>query len=65
MPEIEVTSPTTARGVWAMEDKLRWPEDSPLAGLHGYGHYHEEYVKVGGAWRIARTTLTRLRVDVW
>ena len=25
MPEIEVTSPTTATGIWAMEDVLRWP----------------------------------------
>src|SRR6478672_10838185 len=25
MPEIEITSPSTATGVWAMEDMLRWP----------------------------------------
>src|SRR3954463_7455698 len=36
-PEIEVLSPTTATGVWAMEDMLRWPTG---AELHGYGHYH-------------------------
>ena len=24
MPEIELTSPTTARGIWAMEDMLRY-----------------------------------------
>jgi hypothetical protein len=62
MPEIEITSPTTARGVWAMEDKLRWPERG--TAMHGYGHYHETYELVDGAWRIKTLTLTRLRVDV-
>ena len=60
MPEIELTSPTTATGVWAMEDMLRWPDGTEM---HGYGHYHETYVKVDGAWRIASCTLTRLRAD--
>jgi uncharacterized protein (TIGR02246 family) len=63
MPEIELTSPTTATGIWAMEDKLRWPEGSPIRTMHGYGHYHETYEKVDGRWRIKTITLTRLRVD--
>ena len=25
MPEIELTSPTTAKGIWAMEDRVWWP----------------------------------------
>ena len=29
MPEIELTSDTTATGLWAMEDHLWWPEGSP------------------------------------
>jgi SnoaL-like domain len=62
-PEIDVTSPTTANGVWAMEDKLRWPDGAPLATMHGYGHYHDRYEQVDGRWRISSTTLTRLRVD--
>jgi uncharacterized protein (TIGR02246 family) len=60
MPEIELTSATTATGIWALHDKLRWPNGSEL---DGYGHYHETYVKTGDAWRIASTTLTRLRMD--
>src|SRR4051812_42746591 len=48
MPEIEVTSPTTARGIWAMEDMLRFPDGSPIRELHGYGHYHETYAKLDG-----------------
>jgi uncharacterized protein (TIGR02246 family) len=63
MPEIEITSPTSARGIWAMEDMLRWPEGSPIRTLHGYGHYHETYEKLDGQWRIKTITLTRLRVD--
>jgi hypothetical protein len=60
MPEIELTSPTTATGVWAMEDELWWPEGSPIRYMHGYGHYHETYRKDDGTWRIATLTLTRL-----
>ena len=63
-PEIDVTSPTTAAGVWAMEDHLWWPERSPIISMHGYGHYHETYEKTQGRWRIKSTTLTRLRTDV-
>jgi uncharacterized protein (TIGR02246 family) len=59
-PEIEVTSPTAASGIWAMEDMLRWPDGSEL---HGYGHYHETYELLDGQWRISSSTLTRLRMD--
>ena len=60
MPEIEITSPTTATGIWSMEDMLRWPDGSEM---HGYGHYLETYEKVDGEWRIRTSTLTRLRTD--
>lgn len=63
MPEIEILSPTTARGVWAMEDRLRW-EAGPVRSLHGYGHYHDTYEKGEAGWRIASTSLTRIRLDV-
>ena len=46
MPEITLTSTTMAEGVWAMEDHIWWPDGAPLRHLHGYGHYHETYVKV-------------------
>ena len=62
-PEIEILSDTTARGIWAMEDVLRWPAGGPFQAMVGYGHYHEEYVRVNGRWLIARCQLTRLRVD--
>jgi hypothetical protein len=64
MPEIELASATTATGIWAMEDMLRWPEGAPIRELHGYGHYHEVYARTDGRWRISTTRLTRLRVDL-
>jgi uncharacterized protein (TIGR02246 family) len=60
-PEIELTSPTTATGIWAMEDMLRWPDGREM---HGYGHYHDVYEKADGRWRIKASTLTRLRTDI-
>ena len=64
MPEIEITGPDTARGIWAMFDYVEWPAaDGSRVGLQGYGHYHEEYRRDGDTWRIAKTRLERLRVD--
>jgi uncharacterized protein (TIGR02246 family) len=61
--EIEITGRDTATGIWAMFDYLTWPGDGEPKGMQGYGHYHEEYVRENGAWRIRRLVLTRLRVD--
>jgi SnoaL-like domain len=57
MPEITLSGPGSASGVWAMMDIVKLG-----AGFRGYGHYHEEYVKQHGAWRIRRMKLTRLAV---
>lgn len=61
-PDIELDSPTTAHGVWALEDVVRF---GPGVNLRGYGHYTETYQKSDGAWRIKTSTLTRLREDVF
>jgi hypothetical protein len=58
MPEIELVSPTEARGIWAMADFV----DYPGRRLEGHGHYHETYRFEDGAWRIASLHLTRLRL---
>jgi uncharacterized protein (TIGR02246 family) len=64
MPEIVITGPDTARGTWAMSDFVEWQSaGDQRAGLRGYGHYLEEYVRQDGEWRIARLRLERLRVD--
>ena len=61
-PEIELVSPTTARGIWALEDVVRF---GPGVNLRGYGHYTETYEKSGDRWLITSSTLTRLREDVF
>lgn len=61
MPEIEILDDTHARGTWAMYDLVEPPATSPFPLLTGFGHYHEEYRKVDGRWRIARLQLTRLK----
>jgi NADPH:quinone reductase-like Zn-dependent oxidoreductase len=62
MPEIEITSPTTAKGIWAMQDYLRFPGGIDLVGS---GHYIEGYEKqADGKWRLKSYRLTRLKVDI-
>ena len=56
MPEIELTSATTASAVWAMSDRI----DDGTRVVTGWGHYEETYVKVDGAWKIRTMQLTRL-----
>jgi hypothetical protein len=60
-PEIDITSPTAASGIWAMEDMLRFADGTEL---HGYGHYYETYVKGSAGWQISSSKLTRLRMDI-
>jgi hypothetical protein len=61
-PEIELTSATTARAIWALEDVVRL---APGVNLRGYGHYHETYEKIDGQWLITSSKLTRLREDIF
>jgi uncharacterized protein (TIGR02246 family) len=61
MPEITLTSSTTATGIWALHDEIEWPDGTRM---RGDGHYHETYKLAGGEWRIASSTLTRLRMDL-
>ena len=60
MPEIELTSDTTATGIWALQDTIVWSNGTRL---EGYGHYHETYQRVDGQWLIKSSTLTRLHTD--
>jgi uncharacterized protein (TIGR02246 family) len=61
MPEIDVTSSTTATGIWALNDIVIWPNGGRL---NGYGHYYETYEKDRGEWRIKSSKLTRLHTDL-
>jgi SnoaL-like domain len=60
-PELELTSDTTATGVWAMADIVEFPDGRTL---YGAGHYHETYTKTDGVWRIQSIHLTRTRLKV-
>ena len=60
MPEIDLTSETTATGIWALNDIVIWPNGMRL---DGYGHYHETYEKGADGWRIKSSKLTRLHAD--
>ena len=60
MPELEILSPRTATGIWAMEDLILYGQGAPVAGFRGYGHYFDAYTKIEGRWHIHSTRLTRL-----
>lgn len=61
MPEITLTSATTATGTWEMEDRINY---LTAVDYHGWGNYSETYVKQNGVWYIQSTVLTRLREEV-
>ena len=57
-PEIDLTSATTATGIWALEDTVI--ETSSHTVIRGAGFYHDAYVKVGGQWKIKSTGYERI-----
>jgi hypothetical protein len=57
-PEIDLTGPTTARGVWALEDVVI-VTGADLT-IRGSAFYTDEYVKVDGEWRIRHTGYERI-----
>ncbi len=64
-PIIQLTSATTAEGIWAMEDMLWWPKGSPIEHLWGLGWYEDKYRKeADGLWRIELLKLKRIRVEL-
>jgi hypothetical protein len=62
--EIEVTSATTANGIWSFSDRFFMPPGAPFERLVGYGYYYETYEKTRGRWLLKTTRITRLRVEV-
>jgi len=60
-PEITLSSPATASGIWAMEDWIIFGDGREL---HGAGHYREMYEKQDGTWRIKTLHLTRTILKV-
>ncbi len=57
-PEIDLTSPTTATGVWALQDLVI--ETNANITIRGAAFYYDEYVKVGSQWKIKHTGYQRI-----
>jgi hypothetical protein len=60
--EINILSPTTANGVWAMEDRIYWKQGDEDHWLHGFGFYYETYEKRDGQWVFTTRQLKRQKV---
>jgi hypothetical protein len=62
-PEIELTSDTSATGIWVLEDELTWRTPRQTRWFHGYGHYFDTYRKVDGVWLFLSREVKRLRIE--
>ena len=62
-PEIDLTSETTATGIWALDDQSVDSEAKTAKQMRA--HYHDTYVKVRGEWKIQHTGYVRLYDVDW
>jgi hypothetical protein len=62
-PEIELTGETTARGTWALDNYLFNAAQKRSVRIAAF--YHDEYVKLGGTWRIQHTGYTYVFHEEW
>jgi len=62
-PEIELTSDTTATGIWALQDYVI--DLKRNTSLFGAAFYQDEYVKVNGEWKIKFTGYERTFEEVY
>lgn len=62
-PEIELTSPTTARGRWSLYNYLF--NGHQQRGVREAAFYADEYVKVGGRWLLSHTGYTYVFHEEW
>jgi hypothetical protein len=61
-PEIILRSPTSAAGIWALDDVVIMT-DFELT-VRGAAYYEDTYEKVDGRWRIATTGYKRLYEEI-
>jgi hypothetical protein len=59
LPDIEIVSPTEAKGIWGLEYYTWQPPGSPIPVLHGFAYSHDEYRKLDGRWLVHK-----VRVDL-
>lgn len=62
-PEIELTSDTTATGIWEAEAYLMDLKENTT--LHEVTFYQDEYVKADGQWKIKSTGYTNVFEETW
>ena len=62
-PEIDITSETTAKGIWTSEAGLIITDRN--VSTREVNFYYDEYVKIGGQWKIKHTGYRRLFEEVW
>ncbi len=61
-PEIDLTSDTTAKGTWYLQDIVIDLDANTT--LRGAGIYHDEYEKVDGEWKISLTGYIRTYEEI-
>jgi bile-acid 7alpha-dehydratase len=62
-PEIDITSETTAKGIWTSEAGLIITDRN--VSTREVNFYYDEYVKIGGQWKIKHTGYKRLFEEAW
>ena len=62
-PEINITGPDSASGVWPMDDYVTGTFGGTPMVIRGHGYYEEEYVRTAAGWRVSSSRLVRQRVD--
>jgi hypothetical protein len=65
MPEIEITGPDSARGIFAMEAS-HWviEDDRATAVVRSFGYYHDTFSRRDGRWQTQTSMLVLVRADV-
>jgi hypothetical protein len=61
-PEIELTSDTTAKGIWSLQDYVI--DRKGNTHLRGASFYYDEYVKVNGEWKIKLAGYERIFEEI-
>ncbi|MCF2505276.1 nuclear transport factor 2 family protein [Dyadobacter sp. CY107] len=72
--EITLDTAEQATGIFSMEDQLIRNQDNstPIHAssvipafktMHGFGHYHANFIKIGAAWYIEKLVQTRIKLD--
>ena len=65
MPEIEITGPDSARGIFAMESSHWVMENGQATALvRSFGYYHDTFTRQDGRWQTQTSLLVLVRADV-